>query len=353
VTFQACYQRGLLFVVLGGCSTASSELGPPVVFDAGLDGARVMDADARMNIDAGLGLRDADVDAQTVRSIDLRSYFPSTSTTRSHCKRDGSFYARYTVLPADANFQTAYDAYLRPIPPKPGALFVWQKAYYNAQIQPPKDPFVATYAMLFFGTDQSVTEAGDYLSNGDGTFSVFGYRDAVSQPSGLLWSGQGGLRVDAPARIVDLNTGRQDAAGAFQVGDYVVYSHIVLDVLPAFTPKYGNAGGTGWRLGGAKTYKNVAHLIFHHGVRNPGQTTFTRCPSPSPADAYTALYRSEPGYNSYASDYYLAPGLGIIQEGFLYNEQNSYFGANTDCTGLALSADRSTIDAYLSYVEDF
>jgi hypothetical protein len=367
--FRAMMKPGLAWMVLGAvwaCSTYDAGVEPSNVdaafpsvdaplapVDSGNDAAFSVDSgpDAVRPVD-----RDATGDAMPrITSVDLRDYFPKTSTTKLHRRRSGSYYSRYTVFPADADFQTLYDTYQRPTPPLPGKLMVWQKAYYNAEIQPPQQPFVATYAQLFFGDDKSITEAGDYLVEGASSVA-FGYR-RNGQATGLLWSGAGGLVVNKPARIAEIFTAKQDSAGAYLTSEFAVYSHVeLIDVIPAFSPKYGLRAGD-WVEGGGKTYTNVAHIIFHHGVRNPGQTTFKRCPLTMPLDAYSEHYRSEPNYNSYASDYYLAPGLGLVQEGFLYNEQNSYFDAkdmpgSADCTGSALIADRSKAELYNSYIED-
>jgi hypothetical protein len=344
--------RLVRFALVTGCSSFAGNSVQPVIDRdaAAVDGAT-------MGLDSGTSSDSATSDAGNIREVDLRSYFPAGSSTRSHRRYDSSYYARYTTFPASPDFQRLYDLYFTPTPATPGNLFVWQKAYYSATSQPPAEPCVATYAHLFFGADKSITEAGDYLSSAPCTPSiVFGYQKA-SVAAGLLWSGAGGLVVGAPARAIDIEVAqRATGADPYQVQPgYRAYSHVeLLEVLPTFSPRYGNAGGGAWRKGGAKTYTNVARIVFHHGVRVPNQTIFKRCAPPASVDEYTRLYRSEPQYDSYASEYYLAPGVGIVQEGFVYNEHNEYFGAGTiaDCTGAALVTDRNAVDAYLTYIDD-
>ncbi len=56
---------------------------------------------------------------------------------------------------------------------------------------------------------------------------------------------------------------------------------------------------------------------------------------------------TRPGYHTYASEFYLAPGLWIIQETFLYTESGAYWGM-ADCVGLSLDKN----GAWVSYIDD-
>lgn len=293
-------------------------------------------------------------------TVDLRDYFPAASATRSYRRSGGSAYSRYTFFPATADFNTLYTAFLEPTPPHAGSIWVWQKAYYSAMNQPPSAPCVATYALLHLGDDQQITEAGDYLSaSGSCSPSIpFGYQKAGTA-SGLRWSTPGGFTVGVPAREVEIQIAqRATASDPYAVlPGYFAYSHVeFVERLASFTPDYGSRGSGVFRSGGGKTYDDVVRIVFHHGVRTPNQTEFRRCTPPSPADEYTVLYRSEPNYDSYASEYYFARGYGMVQEGFVYNEHNAYFdaaaGTSQDCRGMALDADRANVEKYQSYVDE-
>jgi hypothetical protein len=61
------------------------------------------------------------------------------------------------------------------------------------------------------------------------------------------------------------------------------------------------------------------------------------------------LYINYPGHNAYASEYYLAPGKGVIQTSFLYSESDLFQGPH--CTKGTALLSRSTSEAIAAQIE--
>jgi hypothetical protein len=138
--------------------------------------------------------------------------------------------------------------------------------------------------------------------------------------------------------------------------------NVVQETLPTFAPAYGRSDKGVWGAGNGKMYTNVIRLIFYHGVHLPGQVDVNcaaRVKTNNPR--YKGLYfnfpagPNSPGYNSYVSEFYLAPGKGIIQESLLYIEKGGgYFKyAPNDCTaGVLFSEDQSDKNPNIWYVDE-
>lgn len=288
-------------------------------------------------------------------AINWSLYYPSSSsTTQIYRNAQGAPYSYYSYLrfnqDSNTGFPLIYNSYLTVgtnvanigknignIGSK-GFLGVWVKMY-AGQAEP------ATYAHLWFGNDNRVTEVGDYLNVGPGSYSIFGYSDTTgSVRSGLQWSPQySGTAVQSLALPYYPQTSRPS-------GSLSAYSNVWAETLPSFTPLYGAKNGV-WGRGNAKTYYNVQHVLFYHG---PTATRNVDC-SKVPGTAYKPYYAHVPGYNTYLSEYYLAQGKWIIQERTVYIEDASYWRSRgqqvNDCSGPAFDAVYD--DSYgANYIDD-
>jgi hypothetical protein len=264
-------------------------------------------------------------------AIDLREYFPVTDNPATRLNlANGAENTRYTYRNAPAGYLPLYDQFLSL--GKPGYHYSWKKEYLINGAWCTK-----TVAILFMGTDQSVTEVGDWLSQTGCTGNVvFGYKTAAGANTGLLWSGAGGLTA-TPA-IAEMKTATQAAPGAaYATNGYAAYSKTgLIEALPTYTPPYGrNAAGI-WGAGNAKTYTDVVHVVMYHGTRTPAPVTQIRCPN-SPIAAHGAYYQSFKDYNSYAIELYIAKGIGVIQETTPFIEDGAYWGV-TNCNGELFAA---------------
>lgn len=287
-------------------------------------------------------------------NTDLRPYFLNIAKSHVFRKPSGVAYSNYTIVPASADFSSLYNKYFDQ--KKPGQQIVWRKQYAHAG----GTWCTATYANLFLGDDMSVTEVGDwYAEKGSCTPNVaFGYKSPDGKSNdGLAWAPVGGFVGNGSATKFEIQTIRQlVAGGAYVNSGYRAYNITgLVKLLPTFTPAYGNKDGTGWRLGGGKTYTNVVRIIFYHGTRQPGQTNFSRCSNLDSSWGFAPYYRPQAGYNSYVSEYYMAEGVGFIQESFISNE-SEYWGAGLICKGLALGTTaaehQAAMESFINYIDD-
>ncbi|HQF24311.1 MAG TPA: hypothetical protein PK140_05015 [Polyangiaceae bacterium] len=267
-----------------------------------------------------------------IEPIDLRQYFPSTTTVVRTRHHDGVLYGTYTYFPASADFVFLYDHFFSL--GISGDLFVWGKGYGT-------EGCTATYAHLFLGDDGSFTEVGDYLATDQCHPSVaFGYGAAqTSANDGLAWAAAGGLPLPGgngqPAVKEGLRIRAQNQPGApyLDTPARAWNRTVVVERLPTFRPAHGRSPQGDWGKNLGKTYDDVLRVVFYHGTWQPHQEDIV-CPTDD-AWAYSGLYEHHAGYHSYASELYLAPGRWIIQETFLFTESGSYWGM-PNCVGLSL-----------------
>lgn len=293
--------------------------------------------------------------------IDLGRYFPKQYTRNLARKADGSLYSDYRFYTATASFGASflqlYSMFFDQ--GKIGQLRIWEKRYF-----PDNELCVKTYAQLFFGDDLSVTEVGDWYAdvpkcNPD---IAFGYGSPGGGNGGLAWSGPGGLSSPASQNLAgrstlktNLSIRRQASPGAAYLdyggSGYKAWNEtVVVETLATFSPAYGRSSAGVWGAGLGKIYNNVVRLVFYHGTQSPGKNDIV-CQSQA-SGAVAQLYRHQPGYVSYASEYYLAPEIGIIQETFLYVEDASYWGGISNCSGVALDANTTASkQKWASYID--
>ena len=295
-------------------------------------------------------------------SIDLREYFPPTTTFIRTARSDGSTYGRYTFSPDAAvvlpnttlTSQALYMQYFNLN--KPGRVYTWNKSYGL------EDAGTPTIAHFFLGDDLSVTEAGDWFAPDNVHPSVaFGYATpAGTAPDGLAWSAPGGLRTPSSsaaspvhAERYAIGVSRQSTAGTpYSASGATAWNKtLVLETLPAYTPAFGRGADGGWGFGNGKTYFNVVRLAFFHGTHVAPHTDFT-CDAGITNPKYAGLYVNLPGYHSYASEFYLARNQGLIQETLLYIEDGTYWGAGRCPSGILFSADQSASNANISYRDE-
>jgi hypothetical protein len=268
--------------------------------------------------------------------LDLRQYFPEVwgkNNLRTHQGLLHATYSWYNTARMGAEYDHFRKLYRRFFElrthdgaPLPGELYIFAKKYAAHQC-------VTTYAHLFFGADKSVTEVGDWFADGDCQPPVaLGYRGADGQPAGLSWSAAGGLAY--PSRVFHLQVLRQNSAGAAYTfsGSQAWNATRVLLHYDSYTLPYGYNEKGRWRRGAGKTFQDVVRLVFDHGTRRPDHREVI-C-KPDARHPYAAYYYHMPGYNSYTTEFYLAKGVGIIQEAFVFVEDAQYFGMN-NCSGLA------------------
>jgi hypothetical protein len=274
-------------------------------------------------------------DSAATLNRDLRKYFPPVKGRNVLRTHTGARYAAYSWYNAH-RLAPKYDHFIRLYQrlfelqkngkPLPGQLYVFSKKYAARQC-------VTTYAHLFFGKDKSVTEAGDWYFGPDCQPPVaFGYQGVDGRAAGLSWSAAGGLAN--PSRVFNLKVMRQLSSGT-------AYAHHnsrawnatrVLRHYDSYTLPYGFDRNGRWRAGAGRTFRDVIRLVFDHGTRQPGRAEIY-C-RPNNEHPYSGYYYHMPGYNSYTSEFYLAKGIGIIQEAFVFVEDGQYFGMK-NCSGLA------------------
>ncbi len=299
-------------------------------------------------------------------SIDFRKYWPNEYTSVVARKYDGTFYSDYRFYPLTGGklvrgtniigedfYKTYFDL------KKPGYPYQWEKRYGEARTMTP------TIAFIFMGDDLSVTEVGDFYGVDGATPSVaFGYstNSTAIIPSGLLWSGIGGLKtassntaltIPKTSLIENLVIARQQKklTEPYALGDAQAWSElVVMETLPTYTPPYGRSATGVWGKGNGREYKDVIRVILYHGTRLPGHNDFTCASSVKPE--YASLYRTKPGYHTYAMEFYFAPGKGRIQEAFLYTEDGSYWKQPNCQFGTIFKNNPNTLELAASYIDE-
>lgn len=267
-----------------------------------------------------------------VASINLQEYIPrDTKISTDYYMFNGPRVANYSFYPGNSDFYKAYNFYqdLQ----KPGDLVIWQKTGFGFSAGAPAEGCVLTWGMLWFGSkDKSITETGDLLpaDKCGGNLGIFSYRHSVNQTlnSGIVWSDVDGVSSKGTYR--DYLTAHNGQLTGHRAYNWTA----LLGVYDSYTLDYGLDASGKLVRGAGKTYKNVALIYFLHGVAGGGLKEI-KCPT-DPTWEGSPFYRHVDGYSSYASLYFLAPGKGIIQEVFLFNETDSYFGPDLNCRGFAL-----------------
>lgn len=294
---------------------------------------------------AGLGPQtsqpvQASVLNRNIPSINLQDYFPRNARITTDFRIFNGFKSvTYSFYPGNSDFYTVYNYYQNI--QKPGSLLIWQKNGYSAGA--PEGGCLATYGMLWLGSsDKSITEVGDWYPTNKcgGGFGAFSYRERYNANvnTGIVWSDVDGLTPTGTYRSY------QTAFNGQTMGTWAYNWTGLMGVYDTYTMPYGLDSSGKFVSGAGKTYKNVAMIYFLHGIAGPGIKENFCTPDSSWQGA--GLYRHVAGYSSYASLYLLAPGEGIIQEFFLFNETDNYFGPDLTCRGYALgkSANASTSD---------
>lgn len=256
-------------------------------------------------------------------AIDLQQYFPDYAVYE-YRKASGAISSKYTFQKSPTSMDTLYNTYMSL--GKTGYPYMWRKDYYKSGSW-----CTQTYGVLFFGTDGSITETGDWTVSTTPCTpnTVFGYRTDSGANTGLVWSPPGGLS-DTPA-IIEVNVVRQNTPGsAITDSGTDAYSKVgVIEHLDTYTPPYGRDSCGNWAAGAGKTYTDVVHIVMYHGTRSATPNPI-RCVGP--ISAHGAYYQSYKNYNSYAIELWLAKGIGIIQENTPFIEEGSYWGLQ-NCTG--------------------
>lgn len=258
----------------------------------------------------------------SAHAVDLRDYFPASYQVQLN-SANGAQNARYTFLASPAGYQGLYDTFFSL--GKPGNTYLWKKEYYKNGAWS-----VATNAILFMGTDQSVTEVGDWYPSGGG-YIVVGYHTPGGANTGLGWSPPAGLT--ATPYIIESQVIQQVTPGSTYVyrGQDAYSKTGLIEVLPTYAPPYGRDAAGNWCAGCSKTYTNVVHIVMYHGTKTASSPQI-RCGTTSPVAAYGVYYQSFKAYNSYAIELYLAEGKGIIEEHTPFIEDGSYWGMG-NCIG--------------------
>jgi hypothetical protein len=255
-------------------------------------------------------------------AVDLREYLPDTTINLNHA--NGAPQSRYSFFSSNAGLENVYYSFHNLN--KPGSTFFWRKEYWQNNAW-----CTFTYAIMFKGTDQSVTETGDWYANSPCNPNVvLGYKTSGNSNTGLIWSPPNGLTETVSYH--ESNVWNQGVSG----GSYA-YTGIqafsktgLVEHLPSFTPKYGRKDGV-WGEGNGKTYTDVVHMVMYHGTRNANSPNVVRC-SYSPLTGSGTYYQSFKNYNAYAVELWLAKGVGIIQERTPFVENGAELGT-TNCNG--------------------
>lgn len=252
--------------------------------------------------------------------VDLRAYIPSNAQTV--LSKPTGQHARYTFKRSPSGFLGLYTGLMNLN--RPGSHYTWQKEYMINGAWCTK-----TFAILFVGDDGSVTEVGDWLSQGTScTPSVaFGYKDSAGNPAGLVWAPAGGLATTATVR--EMNVHAQAYSGAaYSNTNHKAFSKTgLVDLVPEMRV-------------GQYVFFNVLHLVMYHGTRAPSPVP-VRCHN-SPIKANGVYYQSYKDYNSYAIELWLAPGVGIVKESTTFIEDAAYWGIE-NCTGAIFDPTRTWV----------
>lgn len=254
----------------------------------------------------------------------LQEYFPSNYALINYAKSTGVNNARYTFQRDPKNgLDGVYNSFMNLN--KPGVPYMWRKEYFKNNVW-----CTETYAILFFGTDGSVTETGDWYAGSPCTPNVvLGYKTFAGANTGLIWCPVGGLTTNAV--ISEMDVWRQNTPGAPYTNSTTdAYGKVgLIEHFDNYTVPYGRDLDGNWGEGFGSTYEDVIHIVMYHGTRaltpNP-----VRCVGPISAEG--AYYQSYKDYNSYAIELWLAKGVGIIQENCPFIEDASPWGM-ANCTG--------------------
>lgn len=269
--------------------------------------------------------------------MDLRQYFPDSATVLLN-KSTGSQNTKYTFLRDPHNgLDSVYSGYMSL--GKTGVPYQWAKQYWRNGAW-----CTDTYALLFMGDDQSVTETGDWYASTPCTPNVvLGYRTTAGVNTGLIWAPAGGITT-APA-IVECDVWRQMTPGTAYVnsGSKCYSRTAMIEHLDTFTPRFGRDAMGVWREGGSKTYSDVIHLVMYHGVKNVGDTAI-RCVPPMTANG--TYYQSYKDYNSYGIELWLAAGIGIVQENCPFIEKG--WDGMSNCSGDIFA---NPVGSWITYID--
>ena len=138
--------------------------------------------------------------------INLQEYFPDSKTTLL-TKASGAVNTRYTFRKNPQNgLENIYTTYMDLN--KPGVPYMWRKEYFKNNAW-----CTETYAILFFGTDNSIIETGDWYSGTPCTPDcALGYKTSAGVNTGLIWCPSTGL-TETPV-IAEMDVWRQNTAGS-------------------------------------------------------------------------------------------------------------------------------------------
>jgi hypothetical protein len=275
-----------------------------------------------------------------VVTTDLRSYFPNSNTVILN-KNSGSISTKYTFLKDPHNgIENVYWGYHNLN--KAGVPYQWCKQYWRNGAW-----CTDTYAILFMGDDQSVTETGDWYASTPCTPNVvLGYKTTGGANTGLAWAPAGGIST-TPA-IVECDVWRQNTPGAAYTNSGTkTYSRAALiEHFDTFTPKFGRDVNGVWGEGLSKSYLDVIHIIMYHGTKNASSPQ-VRCVGPMTANG--AYYQSYKDYNSYAIELWLAAGVGVIQENCPFIEDASAWGGTiSNCSGDIFA---NPVGSWVTYID--
>lgn len=255
--------------------------------------------------------------------MNLQEYMPDGMVYLN--KASGNVNTRYTFQKSPTNgLETVYSTYMNL--GKAGAPFMWRKEYWKNGAW-----CTATYAILFFGDDLSVTETGDWYAGSPCTPNcVLGYKTAAGVNTGLIWAPVGGIS-ETPATI-EMDVWRQNYAGApYTNSTAKCFSRTgLIEYFPEYTPPYGRDSNDVWQEGGGQSYEDVIHIIMYHGTKQIGIDP-VRCDIPLAAPRKGPYYQSYKDFNSYTLELWLAKGVGIIQEDVPFIEKG--WDGMGNCTG--------------------
>ncbi len=261
-------------------------------------------------------------------------------------RANGTYFGAY-IFQEHANLSESigwvYNTYLNQ--GQSGKVMSWAKYYPTGN----GGYCVPTYGILLLGDDQRVTETGDWFAPANDSCNPsvpFGYR-VSGTPTGLFWAEPGGYVAQASPPTREMNVWRGETNSPFAQTNFDAFSRlVVVEHLDRFQPAYGRNNGSAWAKGNAAVYTDVIHLILYHGVRNNSAPTLKRCGQgglPGVQSQHSSLYVSQPGYESYAMELYLAAGKGIVQESLLFNELDYWDSGTQDntCHGSIMDGDAS------------
>lgn len=220
--------------------------------------------------------------------VDLRDYLPNGRTVMT----SGSVSAMYTIKDSKPSQWFGMD--------KPGQLKTLKKEY-NAG----NGWQLATTAYLYYGDDKSITELGDIIKGQPLTYGG----------KGLEWARKGGLTNRAKIKTMPVIRGGGEAKSK------AYFTSHMIEHLPSHTLMGGNRA----------TYYDVVHVIMYHGTQQGKEPNNIYC-SNFVFQRPGVMYFRHKNYKSYAMEYYIAKGVGIIEEVTPYIEDGSFWGAG-NCIG--------------------